>query len=71
MTTVRTNLQLHEAFLRHLQVRHKEMLADLERIKQALVDCQALIEQEQDYIAKESSCAESKPSESEKASTAT
>ena len=69
MTTVRTNLQLHEAFLRHLQVRHIEMLADLERIKQALVDCQALIEQEQDYIAKESSCEPSKPSASDAAPT--
>jgi hypothetical protein len=71
MTTMRTNLQFHEIFLRHLQTKHKELLDDLNRIKQALVDCQALIEQEQDYIAKESSCAESKPSESEKASTAT
>jgi hypothetical protein len=68
---MKTDLQCHQIFVKNLRTQHKELLADLERIKQALVDCQALIEQEQDYIAKESSCAESKPSESEKASTAT
>jgi hypothetical protein len=56
---MRTNRQIHEIFLRHLQTKHKELLADLERIKQALVDTQALIEQEQDYIAKEAACAAS------------
>ena len=69
MTTMRTNLQFHEIFLRHLQTKHKELLDDLNRIKQALVDCQALIEQEQDYIAKESSCEPSKPSASDAAPT--
>jgi len=71
MTSPKTDRQFHEAFLRHLQAKHKELLADLERIKQAVVDCQALIEQEQDYIAKGTPCAESKPSGSGKASTAT
>ncbi len=66
-----TDRQFHQVFLHHLQSKHKSLLEEMVRIKQAVVDCQALIEQEQDYIAKESSCAESKPSESGKASTGT
>jgi hypothetical protein len=71
MSKLMTDLQFHQIFLHHLQLKHKSLLEEMVRIKQAIVDCQVLIEQEQDYIAKESSCAESKPSGSGKASTAT
>jgi len=66
---MKTDLQCHQIFVKNLRTQHKELLADLERIKQAIVDSQSLIEQEQDYIAKESSCEPSKPSASDAAPT--
>lgn len=69
MTTVRTNLQLHEAFLRHLQTAHKTAQEDLARARHAVEIMAQLIEGEKDYLEKERACEPSKPSASDAAPT--